>query len=91
MDKQTYQQLDRMEGKINHLIDGVKLVMNLDTVEVLKGFYEEEIENKEGNLHHLNKDPKVKAFFDELIEEETDEENETEGKTTEKDEEYRQP
>lgn len=75
-------ELDPMLGKKgkDNVIEGQKLSMNLESTDVLAGFYEEEILNQEGKLSHLQKDEKVKEFFEEIIkeQEELDEEEEKE-------------
>lgn len=82
MDRDGYAQLNRMEEKIDHMINGQKLHMNLDTVDTLEQFYESEIVDPEGELHYLVKDEKLKAFFENLVEEvpEDEVEEETEEK-----------
>lgn len=79
MDRITIDQLNRMEQKLDHVIEGQKFAINYENVQTLQGFYEEEIVNEKGELHYLAKDEKLKAFFEGLIQEEEDQE-ETEEK-----------
>lgn len=88
MDRQGYAQLNRIEEKLDHAIEGIKLGMNLDAIEVLEDWYEAEVLNEKGKLHHLNKDEKLKDFINELVQEEK-EDNNASSETTPQ-EEYRQ-
>ena len=88
MDKQTYMQLDRMEQKIDHAIEGIKLTMNLDSVDTLENWYEEEVLNPKGKLHHLKDDEKLKTFIESLVK---TEETTSENHPPKDSEEYRQP
>lgn len=86
MDVLTHEFLCRMEGKIDHIINGQKLSMNLEQVDILVSFYEEEVVNEKGSLHHLAKDEKLKAFIDELIQEDEEIEDEDSDDDDEKEE-----
>lgn len=76
MDRITIDQLNRMEQKLDHVIEGQKFAINYENVDTLQGFYEQEILAEEGQLHYLAKDEKVKEFFEGLIQEEEPEEEE---------------
>lgn len=74
MDRITIDQLNRMEQKMDSLIEGQKFAINFQGIEILQEFYEDEIVNEEGKLHYLKDDKKLKDFFENLIIEETNEE-----------------
>lgn len=80
MDRITIDQLNRMEQKLDHVIEGQKFALNYESVDTLQGFYEQEIVAEDGKLHYLAKDNKVKEFFENLIQEEQIEEEDTEDK-----------
>lgn len=79
MDKNAYLQLDRIERNTNEILRRQEAIVDMDGTEILQTFYEEEIANKEGALHYLAKDEKLKSYFEELeIEEDTDNEEQEE-------------
>lgn len=89
MEKATYIQIDRMEDKINKIAHGQGLLMNLESLDVLQSFYEEEVLSDEGELRHLKSDKKVKDFFENLIKEAEEDEPEDEEGSEEDKGEYR--
>lgn len=79
MDRQTLDQLDRIEYNTHRLLMATQTEMQL----MVLGFFEEEIKNPHGRLHHLNEDKEVQQFFKELQkEQEDDEEQDTEEEYT---------
>lgn len=78
MDRLTLQQLDRIEQNQNRIIEMQQYIINNEGIEVLTGFYEEEIQNPDGKLHYLHKDTKLKEFFEQLDKEETTKKKEEE-------------
>lgn len=86
MDRQGYEQLERIELKLNNVTKGIEIILEGLGKEEIIEWYRFEVESDEGKLIHLREDGKLKEYI-ERLEEEYDEET---TKLTEAEEEYKQ-
>lgn len=75
MDRITINQIDRIEQRIEQLTQMIQHIISNEQEETLKGWYDEEVDNKQGQLHHLKSDKKLEEFINNL-DEDTEEEEE---------------
>lgn len=66
MDRTTHIQIDRIEEKLDKTIEGIGIIMNLNTNDTILGFLEAEVYSDEGKLKHLAKDDKLQKFYEDL-------------------------
>ena len=66
MDRAAYEQLDRMEKQLIRLNEGIVTLSVDSSVDVVCSFYDEEVVNEKGVLHHLKDDTKLKRFIENL-------------------------
>jgi hypothetical protein len=81
MDRQTYVQVDRIEGKLDELLNRSSMLLNIESREIVIGFLDKEVFDEKGLLHHLANDIVLKKFYkdirtDDTVELEDDEEKE---------------
>lgn len=76
MDKQGYEQLDRIEQLQQQTHYNTQLQLELDVIDIIKEFIEKEIKDQNGQLHHLNNDTKINEYYKSLNEKETTEQDE---------------
>lgn len=74
--RMIYNQQDRIETKIDLLIDRQELHMNLDENDAILSFLEDEVLSEEGRLTHLKEDKNILAIIEELRNEDSDENEE---------------
>lgn len=89
MDRATYEQIDRLEAKIDFLNTKLMQELNFEIEDCVLSFYEEEVLSDKGSLKHLREDRVLKEFMERLEnKDESEEEKETEDII--EDDEYRQ-
>lgn len=66
MDKQTYQQIDRIEAKTDKIIEGIGLILTIDNTETITDFIQKEIYQEKGRLTHLAGDRKLQEIYEQL-------------------------
>lgn len=76
MDRETINQLDRIERGVMNSIEGISILMQKSMYDGVKTFIENEVFDKRGSLHHLKGDNKIKEFYDNFVKEEPEEDEE---------------
>ena len=66
MDRMTYEQIDRMEAKLDNLTAGVAELLSGEAIISGINLIESEIYSTEGKLQHLKEDKKVIDFLESL-------------------------
>lgn len=70
-------QLEKIEERLDQLTQLIIEHINTETEDILIGFYEEEIAQPRGKLHHLTRDARVTKYFRDLDNEEGEDEYES--------------
>lgn len=68
-EKQHEEYLQRVEEAINEVLQNQQEQQDIQAIETLTQFYQTEIQDEKGELHHLKTDEKVTKLFQEITQE----------------------